>query len=204
MNYISSVYKEEILKNYEDISFLEQLKVQLLLEELVGKKEKYINNPQNVQYIANKLNLKIEFVKKHTFYLEDLISNTYGDVYKRMHNARLDKNNKYKQYSFNYKVLAKNNTHQYDWHFIFNVLSENIKYEKDIKNLLTKTVNEIMSQDYFCYTLAELVEKYKLELTVVEDKLLSYSITLDDIKYIQLDLYIDGKFYYFAKSGEKE
>ena len=61
-----------------------------------------------------------------------------------------------------------------------------------------------MSQDYFCYTLAELVEKYKLELTVVEDKLLSYSITLDDIKYIQLDLYIDGKFYYFAKSGEKE
>lgn len=203
MKYISSVYKEEILKKYEDISFLEQLKVQLALEELVGRKEKYINNPQIIQYIANKLDLKTDFVKKNTFYLDDLISNAYGDVYKRMHNARLDKNNKYKQCTLNYKILAQNNTHQYDWNILFNILTENVKYEDSIKKLLIKMINELMNQDYFCYTLAELVEKYKLELAAVEDKLFSYSLTLDNIVYIQLDLYIDGKFYYFAKSGEK-
>lgn len=201
--YLGEMYKEEILRNYEKLSFLEQIKVQFALEELVGKKETYISNSNHIKYIANKLEIKPDIVKKNTFYLEDLISSTYGDAFKRMHNARITKNQKYKKYTFNYNILVQNDNRRYDWTIMFNLLTENMKYADDIENILIDIIENIMSQDYISYTLSELVKKYKQELITVEDKLFSYSITLDDIKYIQLDLYINEKLYYYASIGEK-
>lgn len=202
-HYLGEMYKEEILKNYEKLSFSEQIKIQLFLEELVGKKETYISNANHIKYIANQLDLKPETVKKNTFYIENLIFLTYGDVYKRMHNERLAKNTKYKKHSFNYNILAQNNSRRYEWTIVFNILTENIKLKNEIEDILIDIIEKVMAQDFICYTLPELIKKYKQELVTAENKLSSYNIAIENIKYIQLDLYIDEKLYYYASIGEK-
>lgn len=197
------MYKEDILRNYEKLSFLEQIKVHFALEELVGKKETYTSTANHIKFISDKLGIKQDVVKKNTFYLEDLIYTTYGDAFKRMHEARISKEQKYTKYTFRHNTLIKSNNHRYEWAIIFNVLTEKMYDIDKIGAILTDIIKRIMSQDYFTYTLYELVKKYKQELITVEDKLFSYSISLDDIKYIQLDLYVNDQLYYYASIGEK-
>lgn len=201
--YLGEMYKEEILKNYDKLEFLDQIKVQFALEELVGKKETYIPNANHIKFIAAKLGIKPDIVKKNTFYLEDLISTTYGDTYKRMHDARISKHLKYKKTTLHYDVLIDSNNHRYEWTIIFNMLTENAKFKDEVEDILIEIIEKIMAQDYIGYTLSELVKKYKIELVTVEDKLFAYDMSLDDIKYIQLDLYINEKLYYYASIGEK-